>query len=150
MNHVKYQNNSYGSTENEKCLIEQKRRKTKIKKEMAILMLAAVIALFSAGTALAQAGGKVSAKFLVEGRITSIGAYWITVQVWDGEGAAHGYIGRELTLQTANDTIYLDCTSGCVPIRFNDLKVGDIIDPAKGRLNGDVFKTKRVQLDNDL
>jgi hypothetical protein len=121
-----------------------------MKRKLAILMLVVVFALLSVGPALAQGEIDAPTKFLVEGQITDIDGSSFTVVVWDGHGAAHPYIGQELILQVLPKTIYRDCTSGCVPITFADLQVGDIIDPAKGTVSGGVFTARLVRVDNDL
>src|SRR5512137_3216671 len=103
-----------------------------MKRKLAVLILFGVIALLSVAPVLAQDKIYATTKFLVEGRITSIDENSFTVMVWDGQSAAHSYIGQELTLQVVPNTSYRDCTSRCVRITFADLEVGDIIDPAKG------------------
>jgi hypothetical protein len=121
-----------------------------MKQRLAILGLVGVLALLLAVPVLAQGEIAAPAKFLVEGRITAIGTDSFTVKVWDGHGAARRYIGQELTLQVVPGTIYRDCTSGCVPITFADLAVGDIVDPVKGTASGDVFTARLVRVDNDI
>lgn len=121
-----------------------------MKTKLAMLILVGLAVFLSVGPALAQGEIDLGRKFLVEGRITVIGENSFTVHVWDGHGAARRFIGQDLTLQVAPETRYRDCTSGCVPISFADLEVGDILDPAKGIASGDVFTALLVRVDNDL
>lgn len=121
-----------------------------MKRKLAMLMLVGVVTLLAAGPALAQGEIDAAGKFLIEGRITAIGENSFTVRVWDGHGAARPYIGQDLTVQVVSFTRYRDCTSGCMPISFSDLQVGDILDPVKGFASGGVFTALVVRVDNDI
>jgi hypothetical protein len=135
-----------------------------MKRKLAVLVLAVLVALLAASPALAagpggggreqqhrngssQGGWPFRQWFSLVGVITGLDSGSITVQIYNGNRLVQPYIGQELTVEVTGTTRYRQwLPGGCVAISFDDVKVGDTTS-VQGVAAEGTFTAQRVTVD---
>jgi hypothetical protein len=119
-------------------------------KKQVLLSIAVLVLLVAAVMPVAAEGGKnkirwLGSVFALVGEVTAVDAEaeTITVNVHTGNSLIKQYIGRELTLATGADTLFLRFGEECEQITFADVELGAYIS-ANGQVVNDLFVAKRV------
>jgi hypothetical protein len=123
-------------------------------KKSLVLVLALMLLLVSVTPSFAAGGPPVgrgsNGAFTLAGTITAIDGTTVTVHVVGGSSSVKAFVGKDLALQTINDTRYLLKTStATVPITFADLQVGQNIS-ASGTVANDVWTALRITVGAEL
>jgi len=113
-----------------------------------MLLLVSVMPSLAAGGPPAGRGS--NGAFTLAGTITAIDGTTVTVHVVGGSSSVKAFVGKDLVLQTIDDTRYLLRTSTVtVPITFADLQVGQTIS-ASGTVANDVWTALRITVGAEL